>query len=114
MLMKIISFLLFSSLSVLIICYIVPGASVDSIWVAVIVAIVLSIINTFVKPILVLITLPISILTLGFFYLILNIFLLFLVDWLVPGFRLDSMWAAIMFSVVISITSWLINLITGR
>ncbi len=87
MLMKLLSFLLFSSLSVLISCYIVPGASVESIWAAVIVAIVLSVVNTFLKPILVLITLPISILTLGIFYVFLNLFLLFLVDGLVPGFH---------------------------
>lgn len=114
MLVKSIIFIIVNSIAVLVSCYLVPGASVESIWVAAMVAIVLALVNFFLKPILVLLTLPISIITLGLFYFILNALLILLVEWIVPGFHLESFWTAIWFSIVISVVSWLINLVTGK
>lgn len=107
--MKILSFLFINSLAVLLACYLVPGASVDSIWVALAVAVILGLINTFVKPILVILTLPITIITLGLFYLILNTLLILFIDWIVPGFHTDSFWSAFIFSLIVSFVFWVVN-----
>jgi putative membrane protein len=68
-------------------------------------ALVLSIVNSFVKPLLLLISLPLIILTLGFFILIVNALLLYFVSWLVPGFHVPTFWSALGGSLVISIVS---------
>jgi putative membrane protein len=68
-------------------------------------ALVLSIVNSFVKPLLLLISLPLIILTLGFFILIVNALLLYFVSWLVPGFHVPTFWSALGGSLVISVVS---------
>lgn len=87
----------------------VPGIRVDNLTTAVIAACVLGLINIFVKPILVFLTLPLSILTLGVFYFFINAFLLKLVSYFVTGFQIDNFFSAFLGSLVISIVSWLAN-----
>lgn len=110
--MKMVSFLFINSLAVLLACYLVPGATVDSIWIALVVAIILALINTFVKPILVILTLPITIITLGLFYFILNTLIILFIDWIIPGFHINTFWSALFFSLIISFVSWVINKIS--
>jgi len=87
----------------------VPGIKVDTLSTAVIAACVLGLINIFVRPIFVLLTLPLSILTLGIFYFFINAFMLKLVAYFVSGFEVKSFFSAFLGSLVISFFSWLAN-----
>ena len=91
--------------------YIVPGISVDGFMTALVAAVVLSVINIFIKPVLMALTMPITVLTLGLFALALNALLIMLVGMLVPGFDVASFWSALLFSFVLSVISWLASLI---
>jgi putative membrane protein len=88
-----------------------PGVLLTGFVSALIVSLVLGLVNAFIKPFLVLITLPINILTLGLFTLVINALLIMLVSYLVPGFKVDGFWWALIFSVTLSITSWLLSLL---
>lgn len=83
--------------------WIVPGISVEGFTGALVVAIILALINIFIKPVLQVITLPINILTLGLFSLILNALLLMFAGFLTPGFSVDGFWSALFGSIIISI-----------
>ena len=80
-----------------------PGVSVDSYLTAVVVALVLALLNFIVKPILVLLTLPVTILTLGLFLLIIHAIISFLADGFVGGFNVDGWFIAIIFSLLLSL-----------
>ncbi len=96
--------LLINSVAVAITAYILQaGVQIDSFLTAVIVAVILGVINTFIKPIITLFTLPISILTLGLFSLIINGLMIMLVSALVEGFEVTSFLWAIIFSIVLSL-----------
>lgn len=98
-----------SAMVIFSISYIVPGVKVDSFTSALIVALVLGIINAFLKPILLILTLPINVLTLGLFTLILNALLILLVTKIVPGFIVSSFFAALVFGIVLSIANFFVN-----
>lgn len=96
---------LIGGLAVLAAAYLLPGVHVTNFFSALITALVLGIVNVFLKPLLILLTLPINILTLGLFTLVINAFLVMLADLIVPGFRVDSFWWALLFGLVL----WVIN-----
>lgn len=83
--------------------WVIPGISVEGFISAMIVAVVLGVINAFIKPVLKLITLPINILTLGLFGLILNALLLMLAGHISPGFHVSGFWSAFFGSILISL-----------
>lgn len=85
------------------------GVHVDSFLTALVIAIVLGIINAVLKPILLLLTLPINILSLGLFTLIINAALIMLATFVVPGFRIDSFWIAVIFGMVLSLLNWFVS-----
>ncbi|TAI46979.1 phage holin family protein [Flagellimonas allohymeniacidonis] len=95
--------LLINALAVIILSYALPGVGVDSFLTAIIVALVLGFLNFLVKPILVLLTLPITILTLGLFLLIINAIIILLAAHFISGFYVSSIWWAILFSILLSI-----------
>ena len=97
------------ALAVMFIAWILPGISVENFFSAILVAIVLGLINVFIKPILLLITLPINFLTLGIFTLILNALLLMLAGYVTPGFEVDGFWSAFFGALILSILSAGIN-----
>lgn len=101
--------LLLNSLAVLLASYFVPGVVVTGFTSALLVALTLGILNIFVKPILVFITLPINILTLGLFTLVINTFLIMIVSAIVPGFEVKDFLHALLFSLVLSIVLTLIH-----
>ncbi len=107
--MRLIINLLLSALAVLISAYILPGVRVSNFFVAIVVAVVLGFVNAVIKPILIFISLPINILTLGLFTLVINGLLVLLVSLLVPGFRVDNFWWAILFSIVLSLVSFILS-----
>jgi putative membrane protein len=77
----------------------------------VIAAVVLALVNTYLRPLVVILTLPINILTLGLFTLVINGLMLELVSWLIPAFHVEGFWTAVGGALVISIVSCLLNLI---
>jgi putative membrane protein len=72
-------------------------------------AVVLALVNTYLRPLVVVLTLPINILTLGFFTLVINALMLMLVSWLIPTFHVEGFWTALGGALVISIISFLLN-----
>lgn len=107
--MKIIINLILNTLSVALAAYLVPGVSVDNWLTALYVSIIFGILNTIIKPILVLVTLPITIMTLGLFYLVVNVIIIYLVSYLVPGFVVVGFLPALLFGFVLSIVSWFLG-----
>jgi putative membrane protein len=103
--MNLVLHLITNTLAVLTGSYLLKGVRVADVKTAVVVSIVLGLVNTFVKPILILLTLPVTILTLGLFLLVINAFMILLTAKLVPGFRVESIWWAMGFSIIIAIVS---------
>lgn len=101
--MKIFLKLILSALAVFVASYIVPGVHVPDLVTAGIVAIVLGILNLIVKPLLVVLTLPVTILTLGLFYFVINALMILLATQIVPGFVVDGFLVALIFSLVLSL-----------
>jgi len=93
-----------SVVAILIAAHLVPGVEVTLVG-AIVLAVVLGIINLFVKPVLRLLTLPLTIITLGLFSLVLNALLILLADLIVPGFTVAGFWAAFLFSIVVSLVN---------
>ncbi|UII80803.1 phage holin family protein [Flagellimonas sp. CMM7] len=100
--MKLLLKLLLNALAVVILSYVLPGIGVDSLTTAVIVALALSILNFIVKPILVILTLPITIVTLGLFLLVINAIIILIAADFISGFQVSSIWWAIIFSLLLS------------
>lgn len=101
--MKFILRLLLSALAVILLANILPGVQVNAFGSAIIVALVLSLLNFLVKPILVLLTLPVTILTLGLFLLVINALIILLASSLVSGFNVDGFWYALLFSLLLAV-----------
>lgn len=100
--MKLILRILLSALAVIVLSKVLPNVSVDTYLTAIIVAIVLSLLNFIVKPILVILTLPVTIITFGLFLLIINAIIILLADKLIDGFAVDGIWWALLFSLLLS------------
>jgi putative membrane protein len=94
---------LLNGLAIVLTSYLLPGVSVENYWTALIVALVLSIANIIVKPVLIILTIPITFITLGLFLLVINALIILLVDYLVDGFVVDGFWWALLFSLILSI-----------
>jgi len=100
--MKFILRMLLSALAVVILSKILPGVGVDSYVTAIIVAVVLSLLNFIVKPLLIVLTLPITIITLGIFLLFINGIIILLADYFIAGFSVTNIWWALLFSLLLS------------
>src|SRR3989344_5912336 len=106
--MKLFLHWLVAALAIGIAAYIVPGVNVTLVG-ALIAAVVLGALNLFVRPILIILTLPITILTLGLFSLVINAVLVLLASALVPGFAVDGFWTALLFAIVLAIINWVFS-----
>ena len=89
--------------------YLLPGISISGFFSALFVALFLGIVNTLIRPILILITLPINVLTLGLFTFVINAVLVLLASKVVHGFGVKGFWWAMLFSVVLSIIQYILN-----
>lgn len=107
--MNLILKLLLNAVAVFALANILTGISVDGYVTAIIVALVLSILNLLVKPLLVIFTLPVTILTLGLFLLVINGLIILLADKFIDGFSVASIWWAILFSILLSILQSLLQ-----
>ena len=91
------------------------GVHIDTFWTAILLAIVLAILNAFIKPILILLTLPITLLTFGLFLFVINAVIILMAAKFVKGFEVDGFWWALLFSLLLSIvTSLLYKEDTGK
>ncbi len=112
--MKLLIKLLLTALAVVILAKILPGVAVEGYGVAVIVAVVIALLRLLVRPILVLLTLPITIVTFGLFLLIINAIIILMADYFVGGFAVTSIWWALLFSLLLSLfQSILFSLLKG-
>ncbi|HET7098754.1 MAG TPA: phage holin family protein [Patescibacteria group bacterium] len=100
--------------ALLVVEYLVPGFLLANIWTAVVAAIVIGIVNTFIKPVLQLIALPISILTFGITAFLINVALLWGTSMFVPGFTIDTFTTAIIASIVLSLVSWFLHTLASE
>lgn len=102
-----------NSTALLVVIHLVSGVTVDN-WMTVFVAaVVLGLLNAFLRPVLILLTLPVTLLTLGLFTLFINAFLFYLAAHLVRGFHVAGYWQAFVAAFVFSIVSFLLNLFVG-
>lgn len=104
----IIRFLL-NGLAIFLTAYLLPGVDLAGYGTALIVALVLAIANVLIKPILILFTIPITVVTLGLFLLVINALMILLVDYFVRGFYVDGFWWALLFSLILSIFNSMFN-----
>jgi putative membrane protein len=95
--------------SILISAYVIPGVTVTGLWPALILAIILGLINVLLKPILIVVTLPINILTLGLFTFVINALLIMLAGTIVKGFDVGSFWNALLFGIVLSVVNFVLS-----
>ena len=104
--------ILISAVAVWVAAYFIPGVSVSGgAGTYVMVAIVLGFLNAFIKPILTILTIPITVITLGLFLLVLNVLMVYLTAYLIPSFHVSGFIAALLFSFVVSIITALIDAI---
>ncbi len=106
--------LLISSLAVILASYLLPGVAVDNFLAAVLVALVLSLLNITLKPLLVLLTIPLTVFTLGLFLLVINAVIILIADAFVPGFMVDGFWWALLFSLILALINSLLSDLTMR
>ena len=92
---------------------VVPGVRLDGWGNLVVAALLLGIVNAVIRPIILILTLPLTVLTLGLFILVVNGISVALVAWLMPGFSLTGLWAAILASIVVGLTSWFASAFVG-
>lgn len=97
---------LISGLAIVIAAYLLPGIKLTGFFAALVTALVLGLINAIIKPVLLLLTLPINILTLGLFTLVINALLILLTSKIVPGFQVDGFLWAVAFSVVLALVNF--------
>jgi putative membrane protein len=95
--------------AVLIAAYLLPGVAVSGVFTALVVAVVLGLANALIRPLLLLLTLPITILTLGLFTFVINALMILLVASIVPGFHVDGFWWALLFSIILTLVSGLLR-----
>ncbi len=108
MIKNIIKFLL-NGFAVYATAYLFSGVQVSSFYIALIVALVLALLNMLVKPLLIILSLPINILTLGLFTFVVDAIIVLLAAVIVPGFGVDTFWTAMLFSIVLSLTSFVLH-----
>lgn len=109
--MRFIIHLLLTSVAVVLTAFVVPGVVVEGFGSAILVALVLGLLNVFVKPLLVLLTLPATMLTLGLFLFVINALLILLASAIVPGFKVNGFWWALLYSILLTIVSGILQAI---
>lgn len=100
---------LISAVSLLIISYIVPGIEVQGFFYALIAAVFLGVLNAIVRPVLIILTLPLTILTLGLFLFVVNGIMLMLVSLVIKGFHVNGFWPAVLGALLLSVINWFSN-----
>lgn len=102
---------LINALALLALPYIVPGVHLDSFWVALLAALVLGFLNTLIRPVLILLTLPVTLITLGLFVFVINGILFWFVASFLEGFRVAGFWSAVFGAIAYAVISWAASLL---
>jgi len=103
-----------TAISLVVTAYIVPGFIISSFGAAIVAAVVLGLVNAIVKPILVLLTLPLTVLTLGLFLFVINALVIWLAGAITPGFTVTGFIPALLGSIVLTLVTSVINFFVGR
>jgi putative membrane protein len=101
---------LISALAVFITAKILPGIHINNFLTSALVALALGLINNFIKPILIFLTIPVTVFTFGIFLLVINAGIIMLVAHFVPGFKVDGFWWALLFSIILSIITGILEI----
>jgi putative membrane protein len=112
--MKLLIRIILTSILVLLIAHFMTGVHIKDFVTALLVAVVLGLLNIFIKPIFVLLTLPFTIFTLGLFLLVINAIIILLCTNIVGGFKVDSFFTALIFSIVLSLSQSILFAIVGK
>lgn len=107
--MNVVFHLVIRSLAIWVAANLVPGVTLEGPMAALIVAVVLGLLNMFVKPVLLVLTLPVNVMTLGLFTFVINTLLILLADRLVPGFAVASFWTAMWFGILLFVVNAFLN-----
>jgi len=111
---KFLSKILLNTVGVLLASYLLTGVNVKDPATAVLVAVVLGLLNSFIKPIFIILTIPITIFTLGLFLLVINILIVKWAAELVPGFEIDGWFTALLFGIIVSVVTSLLETMIGN
>lgn len=112
--MRLLISILLNGILVYAIAALLPGVYVENIWMAIVTGLVLGIINFTIKPIVTILTLPVTIFTLGLFLLVINAAMVLLADFVVPGFDVDGWGWALIFSLLLALLNGILGLPAGR
>ncbi|MFY8126900.1 MAG: phage holin family protein [Chitinophagaceae bacterium] len=107
--LKFVSKTILTSVAILVAAYLLKGVEVDNTITAILVAATLGFLNSFVRPILIVLTIPITMVTLGLFLILINVLIVYWVTKLVPGFKVESFGWAVLFSLIVSIVSGILE-----
>lgn len=97
--------LIIGALAVIVASFLLPGVDIDNALTAILVAAVLALLNAVIKPILVILTIPITVFTFGLFLLVINALMIMLASRIVPGFHIAGFWTAFFFSIILSLVN---------
>jgi len=95
--------ILFTAVVILGLARLLPGVHIDTYWTAILVALVLAVLNAFIRPILIFLTLPATLFTFGLFLFVINAAIILLDAYFVHGFRINNFWWALLFSILLSV-----------
>lgn len=98
------------TLSAILASYLLPGVHINSVWTAIVTAVVIALLNSFIRPILIILTLPVTIVSMGFFLLVINAVIIMLTDKLVPQFSVEGFGWALLFSLLLTIINYLLEI----
>ena len=105
--------LLVTSLAVFFSAYILNGVYLEGFPTAILVALLMGFLNAFLKPILIILTIPITLVTFGLFLLVINAVIILLADYALSGFTVDSFFTAVLFSIIVSVITWILEAIAN-
>lgn len=114
MILRLLIVWLINAVALIAVAYLMPSISVSSFGAALVAALVLGLVNAVVRPVLVLLTLPVTILTLGLFIFVLNGLLFWMVGSWLEGFNVGGFWAGVFGAIVFSLVSWLLSALVLR
>jgi len=103
-----------TAVAVLIVAYLLKGVTVDNSITALLVALVLGLLNNFIKPVLIPLTIPFTVFTLGLFLIVINVFIIYLVAEIVPGFHISGWFTAFIFGLLVSFFTAMIESVIGK
>jgi putative membrane protein len=107
--MKVLLNILLTGIAVAIADYVIPGVALNSFVTALVAGVILGLVNALIRPIVLVLTLPINVLTFGLFTFVINALMIMLVAAVVPGFAVGGFWSALLFSVIVSLLKMMFN-----